>query len=514
MHDLLYGFSIALSANALLYCALGVTMGTAIGVLPGIGSLAAVSMLLPISFHLDPTHAIILLAGVYYGAEYGGSTASILLNLPGTPSNAVTCLDGYPMAQQGRGGIALFMTTIASFLGGCTGILVLIFLTPAVIALSLSFGAAEYFAVILVGLLAAGTVTEGRPVKGLCMVAVGLLLGTVGSDVSSGTVRYAFGSIHLYDGISLVALAMGLFGVSEVILSINARGSTRKVARVSLRSMVPTRDDMRRSWLPMGRGAGVGSVLGALPGTGPLLASFMSYLLEKRVARQPNRFGKGAIEGIAGPEAANNAAVQTAFVPALSMGIPGSATTAVMLGAMMIHGITPGPRLMTEHPDLFWGVIASFWVGNLFLLVLNLPLIGVWVSILRVPYRLLYPGILFFICIGVFSVNYSLFDVFSVLVIGVIGYGLRLLGFHPAPLLIGFILGPMLEEYFRRAMLLARGDFMVILTRPISGTIMLIGLLLMLYSLWSTLRQRKTNTAPSVKDDQADPRQRQGEADS
>jgi len=504
MEDLLFGFSIALSANALLYCAFGVTMGTAIGVLPGIGSLAAVSMLLPVSFYLDPTHAIIMLAGVYYGAEYGGSTASILLNLPGTPSNAVTCLDGYPMAQQGRGGVALFTTTIASFLGGCTGILVLMFLTPAVIALSMKFGAAEYFAVILVGLLAAGTVTEGRPIKGLCMVVLGLLLGTVGSDISSGTVRYAFGSIHLYDGISLIALAMGLFGVSEVISSIRNSGGSRKVERVPFRSMVPTQEDVRRSRFPMLRGAGIGSVLGALPGTGPLLASFMSYLLEKRIAREPERFGKGAIEGIAGPESANNAAVQTAFVPTLSMGIPGSATTAVLLGAMMIHGINPGPRLMTEHPDLFWGVIASFWVGNLMLLVLNIPFIGVWVSILRVPYRLLYPGILCFICIGVFSVNYSVFDVFSVLVIGVIGYGLRLLDFHPAPLLIGFILGPMLEEYFRRAMLLARGDFMVILTRPISGTIMLIGLLLLLYAMWSSSRKRKAGAASSLDADPAD----------
>ena len=504
MHDLLYGFSIALTYDALLYCAFGVTVGTAIGVLPGIGSLAAVSMLLPISFYLDPTHAMIMLAGVYYGAEYGGSTASILLNLPGTPSNAVTCLDGYPMAQQGRAGIALFMTTIASFVGGCTGVLVLILLTPAVIALSLSFGAAEYFAIIMVGLLAAGPVTEGSPVKGLCMVVLGLLLGTVGSDLSSGTVRYAFGSIHLYDGISLVALAMGLFGVSEVIASVNSRQETRTVEKVSLRSMVPTREDWRGSWFPMARGSVVGSVLGALPGTGPLLASFMSYVLEKRVSKHPERFGTGTIEGISGPESANNAAVQTAFVPALSMGIPGSATTAVMLGALMIHGITPGPRLMTENPELFWGVIASFWIGNLLLLVLNIPLIGIWVSILRVPYHLLYPGIIFFICIGVFAVNYSYFDVASVLVIGVIGYGLRLLDFHPAPLLIGFILGPMLEEYFRRAMLLARGDITVILQRPISGTIMAIGLLLVVYSLFSSYRKRKSFRASQMSHDTGD----------
>lgn len=501
MEQLLFGFSVALSVDNLLYCALGVTLGTALGVLPGVGALAAVSMLLPISFYLEPTTALIMLAGVYYGSEYGGSTASILLNLPGTPSNAITCLDGYPMSKQGRGGIALLITTVVSFVGGSIGILVLMFLTPIVIAISLSFGAAEYFAVILLGLIAAGAVSEGSAAKGMTMVILGLLLGTIGSDVSSGTVRYAFGMIHLYDGISLIALAMGLFGVTEVIASINSESVPRSVKGVKLRSMIPERDDVRRSVMPALRGSAIGSVLGALPGTGALLASFMSYVTEKRVSKTPERFGHGAVEGIAGPEAANNAAVQTAFVPTLAMGIPGSATTAIMLGALMIHGITPGPRLMTDNPELFWGVIASFWIGNVLLVLLNIPLIGIWVSILRIPYRLLFPGIICFICIGVYAVHYSVFDILSVLIIGVIGYGLRLLQFHPAPLLIGFILGPMLEEYFRRAMLLARGDFTVLLTRPISGSLLALAALLLAYSLYSGYRRREPAVVEKLKQD-------------
>lgn len=489
MEAIALGFSVALSPSNLGYCFLGVVLGTFIGVLPGIGAIAAISMLLPLTFYLEPTTAVIMLAGVYYGAEYGGSTASILLNLPGTPSSAVTCIEGYPMTRQGRAGVALFMTTIASFIGGSIGILVVMFLTPVVVAVSLAFGPAEYFAIMLFGLLAAATVAQGSPSKGLAMVLLGLMLGCVGVDLNSGLVRFNLGLFELYDGISIVVLAMGLFGVAEVIASVRTASETRFQGRVSLRSMMPSIADVRQSIAPVLRGAGIGTVLGPLPGTGPTIASFMSYVVEKRVARDPSRFGHGAIEGLTAPEASNNAAAQTAFIPTLALGIPGTATTAIILGALMIHGITPGPALMTQNADLFWGVIASFWIGNVLLLVLNIPLIGVWVSILRIPYRYLYPCILSLVCIGVYSVNLNPFDVFLVLVFGVVGYLMRLLGFEPAPLVIGFILGPLMEENLRRALLISRGDFLALLLRPISGTLLAVSLGLILWTAGSGLRR-------------------------
>jgi putative tricarboxylic transport membrane protein len=493
------GFQTALQPATLMYCFLGVFLGTFIGVLPGIGSLAAVAMLLPITFYLDPTHALIMLAGVYYGSEYGGSTASILLNLPGTPSSAVTCLDGYPMAQQGRAGVALFTTTIASFVGGSLGILALIFFAPLLGQVALAFGPADYFALVVLGLVAAAAVAQGSLVKGIVMVLFGLMLGVIGTDIDTGLPRFTFGRAELFDGISLVALAMGLFGVSEVIASINTgRGSVLQ-GKVRLRSMVPTRDDVARSVKPVFRGAGFGSFLGALPGTGQTVASFITYAVEKRISRQPERFGKGAIEGIAGPESANNAAAQTAFVPTLTLGIPGSATMALMLGALMIHGIAPGPTLITNHPTLFWGLVASFWIGNLLLVVLNIPLIGIWVRLLQVPYRFLYPAILCLICIGVFSINGSTFDVGMVLLFGVIGYLMRLIGFEPAPLLIGFVLGPMLEENFRRAMLLARGDFFAVVSRPISGTLLAATLLLLAWAIYANSRTRRRRPGEAEK---------------
>ncbi len=489
MDAIALGFSVALSPSNLGYCFLGVVLGTFIGVLPGIGAIAAISMLLPLTFYLEPTTAVIMLAGVYYGAEYGGSTASILLNLPGTPSSAVTCIEGYPMTRQGRAGVALFMTTIASFIGGSIGILVVMFLTPVVVAVSLAFGPAEYFAIMLFGLLAAATVAQGSPSKGLAMVLLGLMLGCVGVDLNSGLVRFNLGLFELYDGISIVVLAMGLFGVSEVIASVRTASETRFQGRVSLRSMMPTIADVRQSIAPVLRGSGIGTLLGPLPGTGPTIASFMSYVVEKRVARDPSRFGHGAIEGLTAPEASNNAAAQTAFIPTLALGIPGTATTAIILGALMIHGITPGPALMTQNADLFWGVIASFWIGNVLLLVLNIPLIGVWVSILRIPYRYLYPCILSLVCIGVYSVNLNPFDVFLVLVFGVIGYLMRLLGFEPAPLVIGFILGPLMEENLRRALLISQGDFLALVLRPISGTLLAVSLGLILWTAGAGLRR-------------------------
>lgn len=482
------GFSTALSMENLVYCFGGVFLGTFIGVLPGIGSLAAVSMLLPLSFYLEPVTAIVMLAGVYYGAEYGGSTASILLNLPGTPSSAVTCLDGYPMAQQGRAGVALFMTTIASFCGATFGILMLMFFAPILAGIASTFQSPEYFALMLLGLVAAAVVTQGSRIKGLTMVTLGLLLGTVGIDTSSGVARFTLGYTALYDGISLVALAMGLFGVAEIIASIRNSGQRTYREKIRLRSLLPTRQDVRRSGLPVLRGSVIGSFFGALPGAGQSIAAFVSYAVEKQVSREPGRFGKGAIEGITSPEASNNSAVQSAFIPTLTLGIPGSATMALMLGALMIHGVAPGPDLMQGNPDIFWGLIASFWIGNLILLILNIPMIGLWVRLLQIPYRLLYPAILCLICIGVYSINNNLFDVGMVLVLGAVGYAMRLAGFEPAPLLLGFVLGPMMEENFRRTMLLARGDFFALFQRPIAGTILFVTALLIAWVLFGLFR--------------------------
>jgi putative tricarboxylic transport membrane protein len=489
--NMLIGFDTALTPTNLAYCFFGVFLGTFFGVLPGIGSLAAVTMLLPITFYLDPTTALVMLAGVYYGAEYGGSTSSILLNLPGTPSNAVTCLDGYPMTQQGRAGVALFATTIASFMGGTIGIIALYALAPLIVQWALAFGPAEYFAIMLFGLVAAATVTQDAPAKGLAMVVLGMALGTVGADIDSGVARFNHGYFELRDGISFIALAMGLFGVSEMILSISTRVNKPFIQKVTFRSMIPTRDEARRSGMPVLRGAGIGGFFGALPGTGPSIATFISYAVEKRLSKNPERFGKGAIEGVMAPESANNAAVQAAFIPTMTLGIPGSATMAVMMGALLIHGIAPGPQLMTNNPEIFWGLAASFWIGNVLLLMLNIPLIGMWIRLLKIPYGLLYPAVICFICIGVYTVRTSVFDIYLVLLFGLMGYVLRLLRFELAPILIGFILGPMVEENFKRAMLIFRGDFTKMLERPISGTLLAMTVLLLLWTAWTMVRAKR-----------------------
>lgn len=483
------GMESALSLSNLWYCFLGVLLGTLVGVLPGIGALATIALLLPVTFHLDPTNAIVMLAGVYYGSTYGGSTASILLNLPGTPSSAVACLDGYPMAQNGRAGVALFMTTIASFFGATVGIIILMLFSPAIAEVALKFGAPEYFSMMLLGLVAASTISSGAPVKGIAMVVLGVLIGVIGTDVNSGMARFSFGFPELTDGISLVAIAMGLFGIAEVIASVNRirRGQVDRKS-ITFRSMIPTRDDWRRSWMPMTRGSAIGSFFGALPGTGGTIASFMSYAVEKRLAKDPSRFGKGAVEGVTGPESSNNACDQTAFIPTLTLGIPGTVSMALMLGALMIHGITPGPQLMTEKPDLFWGLIMSFWIGNIMLLVLNIPLIGVWVRLLAVPYHMLYPAVLVLVCIGVFSINNSTFDVWIVAIFGAMGYAMRLLDFPPAPLLLGYVLGPLMEENVRRALLISRGDFMVFLERPISVTFIGITVALLVWAVVTSMR--------------------------
>jgi len=489
------GFERALSPDALLFCFFGVTIGTFVGVLPGVGAMAAVALCLPITFYLDPTVALIMLAGIFYGAQYGSSTASILLNIPGTVTSAVTCLDGYPMAQQGRAGVALFMVTMTSFIGGSIAIVLMMLFTPAVAAFALQFSSAEYFMIMAMGLLAAVTISQGSVLKSLLMVVVGLALGTVGTDSGSGVMRFTFGFLPLTDGVSLVAIAMGLFGVAEILASIGrseGRGATPK--NITFRSMVPTKEDIRASVMPTLRGTGLGALIGALPGSGATVATFMAYAAEKKVAKDPTRFGKGAIEGIVAPEAANNSAVQAAFMPTLSLGIPGDALMAFLLGAMMIHGIVPGPRFLVDQPVMFWGLVASFWIGNILLLVLNIPLIGVWVRILAIPYRILYPAMLFFICIGVFSINYQVFDVVAVLIFGAIGFAMTKFGYPPAPILLGFVLGPMMEEHFGRALLMSRGSFNIFWQRPISAVLLAISLGLILYALKGVVSRVRTGS--------------------
>jgi TctA family transporter len=486
------GLASAFAPMTLLYCFIGVTVGTFVGVLPGIGPLATVSMLLPLTFYLEPTQALVMLAGIYYGSQYGGSTASILLNLPGDAGSAITCLDGYPLARQGKAGTALFVTTIGSFIGGCFAILVLVFLAPPLGRIALSMTSAEYFAMMLLGIIAAVTLVNGSVLKGIAMVALGLVLGLMGTDVMSGTIRFAFDIPYLYDGANLVLVAMGLFGVSEVLASIgSADNDWISSQKIRMRNLLPSREDMNKSWGPIARGSLLGSVMGIVPGAGTTIPAFLAYAFEKRVSKTPERFGKGAIEGVAAPETANNAASQTAFIPTLTLGVPGGPTMALMLGALMIHGITPGPQLITQHPDVFWGLIGSFWVGNLILLVLNLPMVGIWVWMLKIPYRILYPGILVFICLGVYSVNYSFVDVLMVCGFGILGYVLMLLRFEPAPLLLGFVLGPMMEENLRRTLLISNGDFAVFIQRPICAGLLLVCLALLAMSLYGTISGRR-----------------------
>lgn len=490
--NLSLGLHTALSLSNLFFCFVGVFLGTLLGVIPGVGVLAAISMLFPITFHMEVTSALIMLAGIWYGTSYGGSTASILLNVPGTPANAVVCLDGYPMAQKGRGAVALFMTTVASFVGGSIGIVILTLFAPVIAQYALSMGPAEYFSLMLLGLIAATGIADGSAVKGFVMVMLGIFLGSIGTDVYTGTQRFAFGIPELGDGISLVALAMGVFGVAELIISVGSVKANRfKSSDLTLRAMKPTRDDMRRSWFPMLRGSSIGSFFGALPGTGPSLAAFIAYAVEKRSSKDPSRFGKGAIEGVMAPESANNAADQTSFIPTLALGIPGSPTMALMLGALIIHGVTPGPGLMTEQPSLFWGLVMSFWIGNIMLVILNVPLIGLWVRLLAVPYHLLFPAVLMFICLGTYSVNNSSFDVLLVMIFGALGVLMRKLAFPAAPLILGFVLGPMMEDNFRRAMLLSSGDFATFIERPISATILAIAALILVWSFFSTLKARR-----------------------
>lgn len=489
--NLALGVATAFSMHNLLYAFVGVLLGNIIGVLPGIGPLAAISMLLPVTYGLDPTGALVMLAGLYYGASFGGATTSILLNLPGTASHAIVCVDGHPLAHQGRGGQAIFMAMFASFLGVCFGIVLMMFFSPLLVDMAFLFGPAEYFALMLMGLLAAASLTSGSPLKGIAAIFLGLTMGVVGTDVNSGVARFTFDVPELMDGLSLVALAMGFFGVKDVLANAGFMGTGTLVASDKIRGSTvrPGRGEIKESMGAIGRGAVIGSALGILPGAGGTMASFMSYAVEKKVSRTPERFGHGAMQGVSGPESANSSAAITAFIPTLTLGIPGDAVMALMLGALMIHNIIPGPQMLVEHPAMFWGLLVSFWIGNVMLMILNIPLISVWVKLLSVPYRLIYPAVMFLIAVGVYSGNNNLFDVGVVIALGVAGYLFAALGFPPAPLLLGFVLGPMVEENFRRALLLARGDFSVFFTRPLSGAFMAITIVMMLYVALRRLRR-------------------------
>jgi putative tricarboxylic transport membrane protein len=488
------GLSAALEPTALLYCLLGVTLGTFIGVLPGIGSLAAISMLMPISFHLEPSYALIMLAGVYYGTLYGGSTVSILLNIPGSPSSAVACFDGYPMAQQGKAGIALFLTTVGSFVGAAAGIILMIALAPVIAQIGLRMTAADYFALLLVGLVASSTLAQGSPIKGIAMVVAGILLGLVGTDVQTGQTRFTFGSLYLADGINMVALSIGLFGIPEIISNLASRGSIPPTHKITMRSMLPSRDDLRRSVWPMLRGTGLGSFVGALPGAGTNIAAFMSYAIEKNISKTPERFGKGAVEGVVAPETSNNAAAQTAFIPTMSLGIPGDATMALLLGVLIMHGIQPGPRLVAEQPVVFWSLIMSFWVGNVLLVILNLPLIGLWVKVITIPRKVLMPSIIVLMCLGVYSINNNALDVLIMAAAGLLGFVMRRRGFEPAPLILGFVLGPLMEQYLRRALSIARGDPLVMVSNPTTAGLMLLALALALFVIFRAYRSARKAT--------------------
>jgi putative tricarboxylic transport membrane protein len=489
-NNLILGFGVAISPINLLYCLIGVLLGTLIGVLPGVGPVATIAMLLPITFNLNPVSALIMLAGIYYGAQYGGSTTAILVNIPGESSSVVTCLDGYQMARQGRAGPALAIAAIGSFFAGCVATLLIAVAAPPLAELALKFGPSEYFSLMVFGLIAATVLARGSLIKAIAMVVFGLLLGLVGTDVNSGVLRFTFGIPELSDGIGFVVVAMGMFGTAEIISNLDLKDK-REVFLSKVTHLYPTKEDLKRSWASILRGTALGSCLGILPGGGALLASFGAYTLEKKVSSHPEQFGKGAIEGVAGPESANNAGAQTSFIPMLTLGIPGNAVMALMIGALMIQGIAPGPQVMNEKPQLFWGLIASMWVGNLMLVVLNLPMIGMWVKLLSVPYRYLFPSILVFMAIGVFSLSNNPFDVLIMAVFGVLGYICVKLECEPAPMILGFILGPLMEENLRRAMLLSRGDPFVFFQKPISLGFMIASAVLLVIVALPAIRAKR-----------------------
>ncbi|MFN8695976.1 MAG: tripartite tricarboxylate transporter permease [Burkholderiales bacterium] len=488
--NLSLGLSVAFTPEALFYCLLGCLLGTLIGVLPGIGPVATIAMLLPATFTLKPELALIMLAGIYYGAQYGGSTTAILVNLPGESSSVVTALDGYQMARKGRAGAALGIAALGSFFAGTVATVLLAVAAPPLAQIAFKFGPAEYFSLMTLGLIAAVVLAHGSVIKAIGMILLGLLLGLVGTDVNSGMARFNFSIPELSDGIGFVAVAMGVFGFAEIIKNLE-QGEEREIFVNKVKNLLPTKQDIKDAAPAVLRGTALGSLLGILPGGGAVLGSFSAYTLEKKIAKDASQFGKGDIRGVAAPESANNAAAQTSFIPLLTLGIPPNPVMALMVGAMIIQGIQPGPQVMTDKPGLFWGMIVSMWIGNFMLVILNLPLIGMWIKLLTVPYRLLYPAILVFCCIGVYSLSNSPFDVVVTAAFGMIGYIFIKLECEPAPLLLGFILGPMMEENLRRAMLLSRGDPMTFINRPLSATLLGIALLLLVIIMLPAIRKKR-----------------------
>ncbi len=491
LQHLALGIDVAFTAQNLLYCFLGVTLGNLMGVIPGVGAVAAVSILLPVTYYIPPSAGLIMLAGLYYGAIYGAVTGAILLNIPHTVS-AVECLDGYPMARQGRAGVALFMTTIASLCGSVVGIIIIAIFAPPVAAVALTFESPDYFALVILGMTGAVALARGSPLRSFIMILVGMLIGLVGMDVTSAQPRFTFGVTQFMDGISIGVIAMGLFGVAELIANAGwVRTSQVRASDITWRSLLPTRSDIRAAWPAIARGTFIGALFGVLPGAGAVLASIMGYTVEKQLAADPSRFGKGAIEGVVAPEAAANAACQTSFVPTLTLGIPTDPITAVMLGALMIKGISPGPEFIGAHPDIFWGLLVSFVIGNVLLVIWHIPFIRLWVKLLTVPFDVLYPVVLVFICIGVYTIHSSVLDIFLVLLFGCVGYGMRLLRFEPAPLLIGLVLGPLLEAYLRRSMIVSHGDPLVFFERPISGSILVVSAIVLAWTFRKSFKRER-----------------------
>jgi TctA family transporter len=484
--NLVLGFSVALTLKNIVYCFAGTLIGTLVGVLPGIGAFTTIALLLPATYGLEPTTALIMLAGIFYGAQYGCSTSSILINIPGEASGVITVLDGYQMARQGKAGEALLVSALGSFFAGTLATMVIAAFAPPLANLALKFGPPEYFSLMVLGLVGAIVLARGSVVKAMSMAIIGLLFGLVGTDVSTGTQRFAFGIVLLYDGIDFTVIAMGVLGIAEIIANLEEAEEKRQSYAVSGKGLGIwhlSREDFRRAWPAVVRGSFIGSALGILPGGGALISSFASYTVEKKLSKEPERFGKGAIEGLAGPESANNAGAQTSFIPMLTLGLPSNVVMALMIGALMIHNIQPGPQVMTNNPDLFWGLIASMWVGNLMLVVLNLPLIGIWVKLLTVKYRLLFPAILAICCIGVYTVSNQSFLVSVMAFFGALGYLFVKLNFELAPLLLGFILGPMFEENLRRAMTISHGSPAVFFTRPLSLTLLIAAFLLLVITM-------------------------------
>jgi putative tricarboxylic transport membrane protein len=498
LNNLALGFGVAFTATNLLYAFFGAMLGTLIGVLPGLGPVATIAMLLPSIYALDATPALIMLAGIYYGAQYGGSTTAILINVPGESSSVVTAIDGYQMARQGRAGAALAAAGLGSFFAGSVGVLIIAAFAPPLTELAFKFGPAEYFSLMVLGLIGAVVLASGSLLKAIAMILLGLLLAQINTDVISGTARYSFDIPELTDGIGFVTIAMGIFGFGEIIANLGQPATHREVFTKDVKGLWPTRKDFSDAWPSVLRGTALGSLLGVLPGGGALLAAFATYTMEKKIAGNDGKFGKGDIRGVAGPESANNAGAQTSFIPMLTLGIPPNPVMALMVGAMTIKGIQPGPQVMTANPELFWGLIASMWVGNLMLIILNLPLIGIWIKLLTVPYRFLFPAITLFCCIGVYTLNNNTFDVFLTGLFAVIGYVFYKLGCESAPLLLGFILGPMMEENLRRALLLSRGDWTTFVTRPLSSGLLIAAALMLIIVMLPAIKSKREQAFKDV----------------